>query len=150
MSGLLRFSIRRFSVSSSVFGNALVFKEYGSPSRVLKYFLFSSFFLFFLLINHESFFFFSFSFCFLFRLEDQPSTRSSDSQVFVKMLAAPINPADINIIQGNYGTSTDLPAVAGNEGVGVVEESGSSSLKKGDWVIPSQPGYGIYHEYKLD
>ena len=60
------------------------------------------------------------------------------------MLAATINPADINMIQGTYGSTQSLPAVAGIEGVGVVEEPGSSTLKKGDWVIPSQPGYGSY------
>ena len=68
--------------------------------------------------------------------------RNSDSEVLVKMLAATINPADMNMIQGTYGSSQSLPAVAGNEGVGVVEEPGSSNFKKGDWVIPAQPGYG--------
>ena len=62
------------------------------------------------------------------------------------MLAAPINPADINIIQGNYGTISALPAIAGNEGVGVVEEPGSSSFSKGDWVIPAHPGFGEWME----
>lgn len=75
------------------------------------------------------------------RLQDKPTEREQ-GQVLVKMLAATINPADINMIQGNYGSSMELPAIPGNEGVGVVEDPGSSSFSKGDWVIPSKPGFG--------
>lgn len=45
-----------------------------------------------------------------------------DDEVIVKMCAAPINPADINTIQGVYPIKPDLPAVAGNEGVGRVSD----------------------------
>uniref|UniRef100_UPI001E1AFC7C enoyl-[acyl-carrier-protein] reductase, mitochondrial isoform X2 n=1 Tax=Jaculus jaculus TaxID=51337 RepID=UPI001E1AFC7C len=66
------------------------------------------------------------------------------SDVRVRMLAAPINPSDINMIQGNYGLLPKLPAVGGNEGVGEVIEVGSSvtGLKPGDWVIPANAGLG--------
>lgn len=37
---------------------------------------------------------------------------------------APINPADINQIQGTYGIRPPLPAIPGNEGVGTVREVG--------------------------
>lgn len=37
----------------------------------------------------------------LFRLKDLEVAELGDSDVHVKMLAAPINPADINMIQGN-------------------------------------------------
>lgn len=37
----------------------------------------------------------------LFRLKDLEVAELRDSDVHVKMLAAPINPADINMIQGN-------------------------------------------------
>ncbi|XP_068180133.1 enoyl-[acyl-carrier-protein] reductase, mitochondrial isoform X2 [Antennarius striatus] len=71
---------------------------------------------------------------------DLPSRGAND--VLVKMLAAPINPADINMIQGTYGILADLPAVGGNEGVGQVVEVGSNvnSVKAGDWVIPKSSG----------
>ena len=36
------------------------------------------------------------------------------------MLAAPINPADLNTIEGTYPKKPSLPAVGGNEGVGEV------------------------------
>jgi len=76
------------------------------------------------------------------KLEETP-TGSSD-KVHVKMLAAPINPADINMIQGTYGVSATFPAIGGNEGVGVVENPGNSSLRKGDWVIPASAGFGTW------
>uniref|UniRef100_A0A8C2VJK2 Enoyl-[acyl-carrier-protein] reductase, mitochondrial n=3 Tax=Chinchilla lanigera TaxID=34839 RepID=A0A8C2VJK2_CHILA len=68
------------------------------------------------------------------------------SDVRVRMLAAPINPSDINMIQGNYGLLPKLPAVGGNEGVGQVVAVGSSvtGLKPGDWVIPANAGLGTW------
>ncbi|XP_064219658.1 enoyl-[acyl-carrier-protein] reductase, mitochondrial isoform X3 [Aotus nancymaae] len=68
------------------------------------------------------------------------------SDVLVKMLAAPINPSDINMIQGNYGLLPKLPAVGGNEGVAQVVAVGSSvtGLKPGDWVIPANAGLGTW------
>ncbi|XP_063143330.1 enoyl-[acyl-carrier-protein] reductase, mitochondrial isoform X3 [Rattus norvegicus] len=73
-------------------------------------------------------------------------TAVEGSDVHVKMLAAPINPSDINMIQGNYGLLPKLPAVGGNEGVGQVIAVGSSvsGLKPGDWVIPANAGLGTW------
>ena len=90
------------------------------------------------------------------------------SDVLVKLLKAPVNPADINKIQGilfsfnvavhkhiyincdieifigTYPEKSLLPAVCGNEGVGRVVEVGSSNcdLKPGDLVIPALAGIG--------
>ncbi|XP_068935166.1 enoyl-[acyl-carrier-protein] reductase, mitochondrial isoform X2 [Petaurus breviceps papuanus] len=68
------------------------------------------------------------------------------SDVRLKMLAAPVNPADINVIQGKYGILPELPAVGGNEGVGQVVEVGNAvtRVKPGDWVIPANPGLGTW------
>ncbi|KAI9999991.1 hypothetical protein NQD34_011834 [Periophthalmus magnuspinnatus] len=68
------------------------------------------------------------------------------SDVLVKMLAAPVNPSDINMIQGTYAILPDLPATGGNEGVGEVTEVGHQvkSLKPGDWVIPKDAGLGTW------
>ncbi|XP_036600618.1 enoyl-[acyl-carrier-protein] reductase, mitochondrial isoform X2 [Trichosurus vulpecula] len=68
------------------------------------------------------------------------------SDVRMKMLAAPVNPADINMIQGSYGILSELPAVGGNEGVGQVVEAGGAvtGVKPGDWVIPADPGFGTW------
>ncbi|CAL8287774.1 unnamed protein product [Merluccius merluccius] len=73
-----------------------------------------------------------------------PSVGAED--VRVQMLAAPINPADINMVQGTYAILPDLPAVGGNEGVAQVVEVGPqvTSLKPGDWVIPRDTGLGTW------
>jgi trans-2-enoyl-CoA reductase len=62
-------------------------------------------------------------------------------EVLVRMLYAPINPADLNYIEGTYGRRPDFPAVPGNEGCGRVEDVGDEveSLSKGDLVIPLHP-----------
>jgi mitochondrial enoyl-[acyl-carrier protein] reductase / trans-2-enoyl-CoA reductase len=45
-------------------------------------------------------------------------------EVIVKMRAAPINPADLNQIEGKYPVRAELPATPGFEGAGVVAEVG--------------------------
>ena len=76
--------------------------------------------------------------------------------VIVRWLATPINPADINLIQGKlfinpsgtYGVKPDnFPCVAGNEGVGEVLKSECDKLKEGDWVIPSSTQLGVWRDY---
>jgi len=72
----------------------------------------------------------------------------ADDQVLVKMVAAPINPADINMIEGTYGKRASFPAVGGNEGVGIVVEAGSkSSFKTNQHVIPSVAGLGTWRTH---
>ncbi len=68
------------------------------------------------------------------------------TEVRVRMLAAPINPADINLAEGKYGISVPLPAVGGNEGVGMVEEVGPlvRSLEPGNWIIPAVNAFGTW------
>src|SRR4051812_28472782 len=62
-------------------------------------------------------------------------------EVLVRMLYAPINPADLNFIEGTYGRQPSFPAVPGNEGCGRVEDVGDEvgSLSEGDLVIPLHP-----------
>lgn len=80
-----------------------------------------------------------------YRLETQPLPSSlGNGQILVKFLASPINPADLNQIEGVYGVKAKLPAVGGNEGVAVVVASGSgvSKVQVNDHVIPARPGLG--------
>ncbi|KAI1123630.1 hypothetical protein F5Y10DRAFT_47817 [Nemania abortiva] len=113
---------------------ALVFSEYGEPKDVLK------------LHTHSI-------------SPDLPS-----SSVLLRTLAAPINPADVNTIQGTYGakpTFTSLigtpapAALPGNEGVFEVVASSSpppassSGLAKGDWVIPAKTGFGTWRTHAV-
>jgi trans-2-enoyl-CoA reductase len=60
-------------------------------------------------------------------------------EVRLKMRLTPINPADINYIQGIYGIKPELPAVPGLEGCGEVIESHSDHLHVGDLVITLKP-----------
>ena len=48
----------------------------------------------------------------------------ASGQVLIKVLAAPINPSDLLTLTGVYGMLPPLPAVGGNEGVGVVAACG--------------------------
>jgi len=109
---------------------ALVYSKYGEPSDVLS------------LHNHSI----------------SPSLPSTS--LLLRTLATPINPADINQIQGVYpskppftsllGTPTPS-AVAGNEGCFEVSGVGSSikTLQKGDWVIMKSTGFGTWRTHAL-
>ncbi|XP_069751350.1 enoyl-[acyl-carrier-protein] reductase, mitochondrial isoform X2 [Narcine bancroftii] len=80
------------------------------------------------------------------QLENFKLSQLGDSDIQIQMLAAPINPSDINMVQGTYPILLDFPAVGGNEGVGQVLEIGSkvTNVKRGDWVIPSDAGLGTW------
>lgn len=77
---------------------------------------------------------------------NEPVSACSGNEVKVKMLFAPINPADLNMVQGSYPTQPPLPAVAGNEGVAQVVEVGpaAKNLKVGDLVLPINQGFGTF------
>lgn len=79
-------------------------------------------------------------------LEDVELGSVGANEVLVKILAAPINPSDINMIQGTYAILPELPATGGNEGVGEVVEIGPQvkTVKPGDWVIPKDAGLGTW------
>lgn len=68
-------------------------------------------------------------------------------EVLVRMKAAPVNPADINVIEGRYGKLPALPAPVGNEGVGEVVALGEGvdALRVGQAVRPV-PGVGCWRE----
>jgi len=71
-------------------------------------------------------------------LEEIPALAPGAGEVLVRMLAAPVNPADLNVIEGTYGELPSLPCTIGNEGVGVVEQVGSSvhGFSVGQTVLP--------------
>jgi mitochondrial enoyl-[acyl-carrier protein] reductase / trans-2-enoyl-CoA reductase len=48
----------------------------------------------------------------------------SPGEVRVRMQFAPINPADLNVLEGKYPVRPELPGVPGVEGVGIVEACG--------------------------
>lgn len=54
----------------------------------------------------------------------------ASGEVRVRMICAPINPADINMLEGRYGETRPLPDTPGNEGLGVVVAVGESVDQK--------------------
>ena len=65
------------------------------------------------------------------RLEDVKQAEPQVGEVRVRLLAATINPSDYGMIAGSYGRLRELPAVAGREGVGVVEAIGRGVTRVG-------------------
>uniref|UniRef100_A0A0K0FNC9 Enoyl-[acyl-carrier-protein] reductase, mitochondrial n=1 Tax=Strongyloides venezuelensis TaxID=75913 RepID=A0A0K0FNC9_STRVS len=74
-----------------------------------------------------------------------------NDEIIVKWVACPVNPADINQIQGVYPVKPKLPAVPGNEGCGVIVKVGEKekNLKEGDLVIPRVSGLGTWRDYAV-
>jgi len=71
------------------------------------------------------------------QIKSEPWPTPAADEAVVQMRAAPINPADINAIQGKYPGRREAPAIPGMEGAGVVVEVGAnvSAINKGALVI---------------
>ncbi len=71
------------------------------------------------------------------RVVEQPRPQPLADEALVEMRAAPLNPADVNAIEGKYPVRPKLPAVPGMEGAGVVVEIGAEvkGIAVGDLVI---------------
>lgn len=72
------------------------------------------------------------------QLQERPLPPLEGHEVRVRMRYAPINPADLNFIEGTYGRAAHPPCIPGHEGCGEVQDIGPdvTSLAKGDAVIP--------------
>lgn len=68
-------------------------------------------------------------------------------EVLVTKITAPINPADLNTIEGKYPIKPPLPAVPGVEGAGVVAEAGPgvTGMEPGTVVLLPH-GYGTWRD----
>ena len=72
-----------------------------------------------------------------------------EGQILVKFLRAAINPSDLGMIGGSYGTLKELPAIAGREGVGeVVEVASGATIKVGERVRLSAE-LGTWQQYQV-
>ncbi len=71
------------------------------------------------------------------RVVEQPWPVPAADEAVVQMRAAPLNPADVNAIEGTYPMRPVLPATPGMEGAGIVVELGQAvrHLRLGDVVI---------------
>lgn len=125
-------SSNTFSTSSVLAGNrAIVYNTNGDPPRVLSAFSFPE-------------------------LPPPPP-----NTVNIRFLLAPINPADINVIEGVYpakpepdvslSQAKDYPLfVGGNEGLGKVIDVGDGivGLRKDDWVVMTKAQSGTWSSAK--
>lgn len=76
-------------------------------------------------------------------------------EVLLKILAAPVNPADVNIIEGAYPVKprflAGIGAIGGNEGVAEVIKTGENvtRFREGDWVISAgqSNSYGTWQTF---
>jgi trans-2-enoyl-CoA reductase len=125
-------SSNAFSMSSVLAGNrAIIYSTNGDPARVLSAFSFP-------------------------KLPPPPPNTAN-----IKFLLAPINPADINVIEGVYparpepdvslSQAKDHPLfVGGNEGLGKVMDVGEGvvDLQKDDWVVMTKAQSGTWASAK--
>jgi NADPH:quinone reductase-like Zn-dependent oxidoreductase len=72
------------------------------------------------------------------RVEEIPTPTPAPGEVVIRMLAAPINPADLNVIEGTYGQLPPLPATIGNEVCGEILALGAGveNLRISQKVLP--------------
>ncbi|MCJ8328984.1 MAG: zinc-binding dehydrogenase [Lentisphaeria bacterium] len=80
-------------------------------------------------------------------LSETSIPKPASNEIHVRTLASPINPADINVIEGTYPILPSLPAVPGNEGVAeVIDPGDQNEIQKGDIVIAANvPGWWSEH-----
>jgi mitochondrial enoyl-[acyl-carrier protein] reductase / trans-2-enoyl-CoA reductase len=71
------------------------------------------------------------------QLVEQPWPDPGADEVVVRMRAAPVNPADLNAIEGKYPGRREIPAIPGFEGSGTVVGVGENvtGVKRDDLVI---------------
>lgn len=81
-------------------------------------------------------------------LETDIVDEPGEDEVLLQMLIAPVNPVDINFIEGKYAFRLPLPNVPGSEGVARVIKTGPgiNKLKVGDHVIPLRL-LGVWKSY---
>lgn len=82
------------------------------------------------------------------QLQKRTLTPPEGHEVRVRMRYSPVNPADLNFIEGTYGRAAHPPCIPGHEGCGEVEAVGDkvTSLEKGDVVI-SLLGTGCWTQH---
>lgn len=69
------------------------------------------------------------------RVEELELPALAGGEVRVRLLAAPVNPADLNLIEGTYGVTPPLPCVPGIEGCGEIIDSRAAGWSAGTRVL---------------
>ncbi len=86
------------------------------------------------------------------KARDVPTPTPGPGQVRARMIASPVNPSDLLVVQGLYGVLPTLPAIPGFEGVGVVDQVGPGllgRLVKGKRVAVINSAGGNWAEYAV-
>ncbi len=78
------------------------------------------------------------------KLVEVPRPVLAHGGVLVRITAAGVTPLDHTILSGGYPRAT-APLVLGNEGAGVVEDPGESTLTAGARVMFTGP-YGVFED----
>src|SRR5689334_605875 len=80
------------------------------------------------------------------QIKTEPWPKPAADEVVVAMRAAPVNPADINAIEGKYPARREVPAVPGFEGAGVVVEATANSSVAKDALVILPHNIGTWRE----
>jgi trans-2-enoyl-CoA reductase len=113
-----------YRLASSYAVHELQADVYGAPNEVLK-------------LNHTT-------------TIDSSQLKAND--VLIQLIGSPINPADINMVEGKYAIlPSSLPATFGNEGVFQVLDHRASDeqVRPGDWVIPKVLEWGKWRSHGI-
>ena len=83
--------------------------------------------------------------------QEKLSCQLQPSEVLARYILAPVNPADINVLQGTYPIRPALPATGGGEGVAEILSVGGEvrDLSPGDWVLPARPMSGTWRTHSV-
>ncbi len=82
------------------------------------------------------------------QINNVPIPTPGDNEVLVRILASPINPADLLFISGRYRVSPDFPQIAGLEGVGIIEKVGKNQNYETGTLVAFRHK-GVWAEYAL-
>lgn len=83
-----------------------------------------------------------------------PIPKPGPGELLIKVMAAPINPSDLELFKGRYGEQKKFPTVMGLEGSGVVVENGGGIMgwslvgKKVAFAVETE-GQGSYAQYTI-
>lgn len=72
-----------------------------------------------------------------------PDPKPANGDAVVRMTVAGVSPLDNTVRLGKLPAVKPLPLIAGNSGVGVVEDPGDSALARGTRVVVAGGGYGV-------
>ena len=78
------------------------------------------------------------------KVEERAVPTPRRGQVLVRIEAAPCNPSDLLLLQGQYGTLKTLPTVPGWEGAGTVLASGGGLLAR--WLVGKRVACALPHD----